>query len=407
MSLPDLAAALPGAGLCDDPVIRYLPICAASHAASSIAGGLVAGWLGDIAHAVVAMAGEVLGAVLEFLAAPVQPDLGASWFGAGYTRMLEVSGLFATLFFLLGLLSAVVHRSPGGLARTVGYTVGAFAFSGVALWFTQAAIVLVDVATGQIAAGLPTDIAQTFTGLMNPLVTLAGAGGGQALLAVLLGLFTAFGALAVYLELFVRNVMIHIVVYFLPLMLIGTIWGPTRRWARRAIEFLAVLIFAKFVLYAVIALGWSAVASFGDDRLSTSWASVLTGLVLIGVAAYLPYLLFKLLPFMEAHVGQAMSRRDAGAVAKAPLAPVTSSIRTVQQNLRRASAVAAVAGTGGTAAPAVAASIAAGGGRPQLPAGTSTAGLGAVGRPDNATQTVPRPPSPPDRTDGTDRGSSR
>ena len=106
--------------------------------------------------------------------------------------------------------------------------------------------------------------------------------------------------------------MIHVVVYFLPLMLVGTIWEPTRRWARRGIEFLAVLVFAKFVLYAVVALGWSAVASFDDQRLAASWASVLLGLVLFTVAAFLPYLLFKLLPFMETQLRHGLSRHDAG-----------------------------------------------------------------------------------------------
>jgi hypothetical protein len=169
---------------------------------------------------------------------------------------------------------------------------------------------------------------------------------------MVLGVFIGLGALAVYLELFVRNVMIHVVVYFLPLMLAGTIWGPTRRWARRAIEFLSVLIVSKFVVYAVIAFGWSAVASFNDQRLATSWASVLTGIVLVGVAAYLPWLLFKMLPFMEAQLHGAITRRDAGRAATAPAHTASAGLRTLEGNLRQAATVAAFvkAGPAGVAA---------------------------------------------------------
>jgi hypothetical protein len=160
-------------------------------------------------------------------------------------------------------------------------------------------------------------------------------------------------ALAIYLELFVRSVMIHVVVYFLPLMLIGTIWGPTRRWGKRGIEFLGVLILSKFVLYAVISLGWSAVASFDDTELRTAWASVLTGLVLLAVAAWMPWLLFKLLPFMEVHVRAAMNRHDARGSLAAPLTSAGAPMRTLETNLRRAAGVAALVHGGPMAAAAV------------------------------------------------------
>jgi len=348
-------------GLCDIPGINLNPACLGGDAVGGLAGGIAGGAIRELAEAVVGAVTEVLEAVLGFLAAPISPDVQENWLAASVDRMLAASATFAALFFLFGIARAILRSSTRELGRVLGYTVAAFAGSGVALSLTQAFIVLVDVATAQLAAGTPRDIADTFSALTQPLGILATGSGGQALLASLLGMFLGLAALAVYLELFVRNVMIHVVVYFLPLMLVGTIWGPTRRWGRRGIEFLAVLILSKFVLFSVIALGWSAVASFDDAALSASWASVLTGFVLVAVAAWLPWLLFKLLPFMEVHVQAAMTRHDARAGMTAPLTSAGAPMRTLEGNLRRAAGVAALV-KGGPVAAALAGGVGRGSG---------------------------------------------
>ncbi|MGH8894736.1 MAG: type IV secretion system protein [Actinomycetes bacterium] len=335
---------------CDGLTGRINPACRLGDLAEQAAGSVAGGAIRELAEGVVGAASEVLTSVLAFVAAPIHPELDSQWYVEGFQRMVSVSALFATVFFLVGLMQSVVHRSTSDLGRVVGFTVGAFAASGIVLYLAQGFIALVDVATAQVAAGAPKDMVQTFDALIRPLTQLTAGSPGQAFLAMLLGLFVALASLAMYVELFIRNVMIHVVVYFLPLMLVGTIWGPTRRWARRAIEFLAVLIFSKFVLYAVVALGWSAVSSFDDQRLTASWGSVLTGLVLLTVAAFMPYLLFKLLPIMEAHVGRALTRHDAGRLAAAPMSPVSSSMRTLDMNLGRAARVAAVFAGGGAGA---------------------------------------------------------
>lgn len=350
------------AGICDIPGVNLNPACLGGGAVDGLVGGIAGGAIRELAEAVVGAVTEILEAVLGFLASPISPDVQENWLTSSVARMLSASATFAALFFMFGIGRAILRASPRELGRVVVYTVAAFAGAGVALSLTQAFIVLVDVATAQVAAGTPRDITETFTALTHPLGILAAGSAGQALLSALLGMFVGLAALAVYLELFVRNVMIHVVVYFLPLMLIGTIWGPTRRWGRRGIEFLAVLILSKFVLFAVIALGWSAVGSFDDAALSTSWASVLTGFVLIAVAAWLPWLLFKLLPFMEVHVQAAMTRHDARAGMTAPLKSAGAPLRTLEGNLRRAAGVAALVKGGPVAAAMVADSGRGGGG---------------------------------------------
>ena len=412
MSIHALGQALPSAfnqGVCDVPGLRLNPICVGAGAVQDTVGGLAGSAAGaavrEMAQAIVGAAKEVAGAVAAFLAAPSHPDLGQRWFTANFNEVMAASGAFAALLFLLGIGRAIMTSSMAELGRVVAFTVLAFAGSTIAITLTQAFVLFTDAATAQLGAGTKTDIASLFAGLMQPLGPMPIASPGQAVLAGVLAVFIGLGMLAVYLELFVRNVMIHVIVFFVPLMLMGTIWGPTRRWAKRGAEFLAVLILSKFVLFAVIALGWSAIASFDANQLNTSWASVLTGVVLVVVAAWMPWLLFKLLPFMEAHVRSAMSRSDARAGLAAPMNAASTPVRVMQANLGRAAQLAMAVKTGGASKVAGAGAAGAGGGA----AGGFAAGrgFGSGGSPGSGPRGGGSQPSPStgSRPTGTGAGS--
>ena len=346
-------------GLCQLPGMNANPVCAAPDlvhgAVGELAGGAVSSALRETAEAVIGAAKDVAGAVASFLTTPADPQLTQPWFQHSLTNVLGACASYAALLFILGIGSAMLKSSAIELGRVVAYTVLAFAGSMVAVVVVQMFVLFTDATTAQLSAGTRTDITSLFSRLMAPLGPMPTTSPGQAVLAMILGALIGMGMLAVYVELFVRSVMIHVVVFFVPLMLVGTIWGPTRRWAKRGAEFLGILVLSKFVLFAVIAVGWSAIDSFRADQLAASWASVLTGVVLVAVAAWMPWLLFKMLPFMESHLRSAMTRRDAQAGLAAPAAAVTTPLRTAQSQLQRAGRVALAVKTGGASAAAASA----------------------------------------------------
>ncbi|GAB3589343.1 hypothetical protein GCM10027446_01430 [Angustibacter peucedani] len=360
-------AAVP-TGICQLPGMKANPVCAAPDlvhgAVGQLAGGAVSSALRETAEAMIGAAKEVAGAVAAFLTTPGDLQLTQSWFQSSLGNILAACASYAALLFILGIGSAVLKSSAVELGRVVAHTVMAFAGSTVAVVVVQMFVLFTDATTAQLSAGTRTDITSLFSRLMEPLGPMPSASPGQAVLATLLGALIGLGMLAVYVELFVRSVMIHVVVFFVPLMLVGTIWAPTRGWAKRGAEFLGILVLSKFVLFAVIALGWSAIDSFRADELATSWSSVLTGVVLVAVAAWMPWLLFKMLPFMESHLRSAMTRREAQAGLTAPATAVATPLRTAQSQLQRAGRVALAVKTGGVSA-----------------AGAAGAGLGALGKP--------------------------
>jgi hypothetical protein len=359
-------------GVCQLPGMNANPVCAAPDlvhgAVGQVAGSAVSSALRETAEAVVGAAKDVAGAVAPFLTTPADPQLTQPWFQHSLANVLTACSSYAALLFILGVGSAMIKSSTAELGRVVAHTVLAFAGSTVAVVLVQMFVVFTDAATAQLSDGMRTDITTLFSTLMSPLGPMPTASPGQAILAMLLGALIGLGMLAVYLELFVRSVMIHVVVFFVPLMLIGTIWAPTRRWAKRGAEFLGILVVSKFVLFAVIALGWSAIDSFRADQLATSWSSVLTGIVLVVVAAWMPWLLFKMLPFMESHLRSAMTRADARAGLTAPAAAVATPLRTAQSQLQRAGRVALAVKTGGASVATTSAGGLAGVMKPKAPA---------------------------------------
>jgi hypothetical protein len=81
---------------------------------------------------------------------------------------------------------------------------------------------------------------------------------------------------------------------FLPLALVGLAWPATSHWARRLGETLAALVLSKLVIAAVLALAAGLLVS------PSGIAGVVEAVALLGVAAFAPFALLKLVPAVEA-----------------------------------------------------------------------------------------------------------
>jgi hypothetical protein len=128
---------------------------------------------------------------------------------------------------------------------------------------------------------------------------------GSPFLAFLLGALLAGAALAVSLELLVREAAVYVVVLMLPLAFAGMVWPARRIWAVRALETLAALILAKFAIVAVLALAGGALGAGGAS-------AMFAGTALVMLAAFSPFVLFRLLPFAELAAGASGALRGEG-----------------------------------------------------------------------------------------------
>ena len=116
----------------------------------------------------------------------------------------------------------------------------------------------------------------------------------------------------------IRAAAVYVAVLFLPLALASLAWPAIAHWCRRLVDTLVALVLGKFVIVSVLSLAAGALAGGTGSAPAAGavrrcrrsagaghpggggFAAVLGGAALLLFAAFAPWALFRLLPFLEA-----------------------------------------------------------------------------------------------------------
>ncbi len=318
VSCPPTAAALGTAGL--GPVCQV--VSGAKHVAGSAASSLVGfgadsvlnalgSWVSDGATWLLRQIGSVIGATTTI-------DLGASWFTTHYRIMVALAGVVIVPMLLLGVMQSIYRQNVSTLVRSVLVNVPlAILLTAVAVKLVQLGLSITDAMSAAIAQGAGLDsghfLASVTVGLS---VTSGGEPSAPAFVMFVGGLAVVFGALMVWVELLIRAAAVYVAVLFLPLALASLAWPAIAHWCRRLVDTLVALVLGKFVIVAVLSLAAGALAGgtqslpgggsgtgaggSGAGGSGGGFAAVLGGAALLLFAAFAPWALFRLLPFLEA-----------------------------------------------------------------------------------------------------------
>ncbi|HEV7564537.1 MAG TPA: type IV secretion system protein [Microbacteriaceae bacterium] len=324
------AASIPSLNPCSIPLVGdvcNIPGNVASDAGDAIMKGVTT-WVTNFAVWVTSKVGELINATSS-------PDVQAAWFASEYSTMLAIAGALALPMLLLAVIQAVLRQDIGILLRSAfGYLPMAFILAAGAILATQLLIQVTDDLSSTVLHGMGTSdnllarvgeaYKRAVDGNQNNAVPLFGAFLGALVLAV--------GSLVLWLELIIRDATIYIALFFLPLTFVAMIWPATSRYARRLVEFLVAVIFAKLVIVSIVALATaalthSAVMGEGTTAAAATAASssdhvferMVAGAALLVLAAYSPFALLRVIPLLEgaaSSVGQSRSTMG-GAAASA------------------------------------------------------------------------------------------
>ena len=110
----------------------------------------------------------------------------------------------------------------------------------------------------------------------------------------------------------IRDAAIYIALFFLPLTFVAMIWPATSRWARRLVELLVAVIFAKFVIVAIISLASAAITNttLVQGGGGSEFERMIAGAALLVLAAWSPFALLRLIPMMEVAAATVASQRS-------------------------------------------------------------------------------------------------
>jgi hypothetical protein len=260
-----------------------------------------------------------------FVDTTVHPDpLDPSLVGADgtYQTLTQISIALMAAFIALSVVHGILIGEPlqalARLVRDVPLAVLAV------LAFPWVLSHLVDLADGISATVLPSGDAVRTLLRVQLLETMQSQVTRNPTPAVVTALLTYIGTLLIYLELIVRVVALRLVEALAPLSFAPMVWPPARGAARKVLELTAALILAEPVTFVAIKEGLGLLDAHASTNPPTSggaWGQLLLGMAVLGVAAFCPFIIWRLMPHVEAMVAlQGLSR--------APLRGLMSGLQT-------------------------------------------------------------------------------
>lgn len=223
-----------------------------------------------------------------------EPQLGARWFLVVYERVGGVAALLTIPFLAAAAVQAISAGDIAMLARSALQYLP-LALVGVALAGSIVMLLLSATdALSRIVAGTGSGGMDFLAGAAQDAAVL-GAVVGSPFLTLLVAVLAALGALALWVELLLREAAVYVIVLMLPLAFAALVWPARRMWAIRAVELLVSLILAKLAIVAVLSLGGAAYEHAGSAGLG----GLLAGGVLVLLAAFAPWAIIRFVPLAE------------------------------------------------------------------------------------------------------------
>jgi hypothetical protein len=271
----------------------------------------------------------VLGAVeffvngaIDFLRTSSSPDVESAWFAgpeSPYATVRTIAVLLLAGCVFLGIIQGLLHGDGVGLVRRMA---GALPVAVAGMVITTSVVgYLLELTDALSAAVLQTTDDQALHFLSGFGLAISGVATGFA--AVILGLVAVLAALLLWIELMVRASLVYLLVAISPLGFAAMVWPSARGFLRKTVEILVAVIISKFVICVALAVGVAGLSGAGQaDAAGEGIASdagagmgtLLVGAVLLGLAAFSPFLVLKLIPVAEsALVAQGISRGPAHA----------------------------------------------------------------------------------------------
>lgn len=257
---------------------------------------------------------SLLMAMWNFMDTASSPSLKSDWFywaDSSPSRIaLGIGIAMSGLLVLLAITRAVAAGSPGAVLRSVGHDLPVAALSMVMLvTITAAAVDVADGLSDYIWQQTRDDAENAMAGLGDVLIA---SSGNWFFVGPLIGIVMIIAMLFMWVVLFVRESLIYLVViYAVAFGLPSMIFPPLRDTSKKVLELLVALVIAKPVMVLAISVGVSALGGIGatgepgdgvGDNAAAELGTLIVGVVTFGMAAFMPFLLFKLMPVVAAAV---------------------------------------------------------------------------------------------------------
>ena len=291
-------------GVCDVPVISTVCDVAGEAAATVVAAPF--DWL---AQAMGGAAGWLIEAMWSVFDTTTLVDVQTDGFTSVYNLIFGIGVFLVLIFFCLQLITGLIRRDPTALSRAAlgaaKSVLGAF----VAVTLTALALEIVDQlcigiiqASGETTGTMGDKIILLAAGLSG--INIAAPGVGAIVTIFLAGLMIAAVAI-VWFSLLIRKALLLVGVVLAPIAFAGASWDATKGWIGKWAAFVIALIISKLVLVVIFLLAITQIATPIELDIAAVTEPV-TGIVLLGIAAFAPYMVYRFVSFVGFDLYQQM-----------------------------------------------------------------------------------------------------
>ena len=293
------------AGICDVPIISNVCDAVGEGAATLVAAPF--DWL---AQAIGAAASWIFQGVWALFDSTTLVDItGAGYIGV-YNVIFGIAIFVMLIFFCLQLITGLIRRDPTALSRAALGLAKSVLGSFLVITLTATLLEIVDQlsigiiqATGTTLEEMGGKIGVLVAGLTAINLTAPGAG---AIITIFLSFLAICAAAIVWFSLLIRKALILVAVVMAPIALSGVSWDATKGWFGKWASFVLALIFSKLVIVVVFLVAINQVNAPIDMDLS-SIADPIAGIVLMFIAAFAPYMVYKFISFVGFDMYHVMS----------------------------------------------------------------------------------------------------
>ena len=250
--------------------------------------------------------GEAASSMCNWMWSAISTNTTVNLTGGWFTNDLAITGGLAAVMiaalFIIQVIKGALQRDPRTLGRAITGCAIAFVGAAAAITITDALLVMTDQLSDGIVQTAGLGDLQSMGQKMTP-VALLGGGGFTPALVIFLSFFFVIASVLVWAVFLIRKAMIIVAAVFAPIAFGGAATDATRSWVRKWIEFTLAMIFSKLVIVLIFTLAISLIGQSGSG--GNGLSTLMTGLLLLLMACFAPWMLLKLVHFVGGDIAAA------------------------------------------------------------------------------------------------------
>ena len=264
---------------------------------------------------------DAAGHVLNSASEPSTVIAGAN---SEFNALLVLAPVLMMIGLLVSTMQALRHGEASSLWR-VYLGVAPACVAGIALARPMALLTLR--AVDQMSSSASLLVSQREVTLAHDLLNLSPTTPGFGLF--LLAVAVVIGTWLLWCELIVRTVVLTLLLVLAPVVVSLSTFPSLRRLSWRLAETFLAVAASKFIIVVTLVLGF-------NELQGTSTTQVITGAVTLILATGTPYLILRVIPFVEQsalHNLEGLRTRATRTAANVPSSPVAGAIRSLAPDL--------------------------------------------------------------------------